>query len=74
MTTIKSKSALISQIFSELNEMKQKDHDFWLSFTINNEQIEPNLNGVKWINTIKYDVDQEISIIFEKFWIVQSHF
>ena len=46
MTAILSKSALISEIFSKLNEMKQIVHDFLLSFTINNEQIEPNLNSV----------------------------
>ena len=46
MTTIQSKSALISQIFLKLNEVKQIVNDFLLSFTINNEQIEPNLNGV----------------------------
>ena len=46
MTTIQSKSALISWIFSKLNKMKRIVHDFWLSFTINNEQIEPKLNGV----------------------------
>ncbi len=46
MTTIRSKSALIFQIFSKLNEIKQIVHDFWLSFTIKNEQIEPNLAGV----------------------------
>jgi hypothetical protein len=46
MTTIWSKSAIISQIFLKLNEMKWIVHDFWLSFTINNEQIEPNLNSV----------------------------
>ncbi len=46
MTTIQSKSALIFQIFSKLNEIKQIVHDFWLSFTIKNEQIEPNLAGV----------------------------
>ncbi len=46
MTTIQSKSALISEIFSKLNEMKWIVHDFLLSFTINNEQIEPNLYSV----------------------------
>ncbi len=46
MTTIRSKSALIFWIFSKLNEIKQIVHDFLLSFTTNNEQIEPNLNGV----------------------------
>ncbi len=46
MTTIQSKSALISRIFLKINEMKQIVHDFLLSFTINNKQNEPNLNGV----------------------------
>ncbi len=32
--------------FFELNEMKQIVYDFSLTFTINNEQIEPNLNNV----------------------------
>jgi hypothetical protein len=50
-------------------------HDFWLSFTINNEQLEPNINNV-FVN--KYDKIQcwhrESLIISENFWIVQSHF
>ncbi len=46
MTTIWSKSALFSQTFSKLNEIKQIVHDLALSFIINNEQIETNLNGV----------------------------
>ncbi len=70
-TTIQSKSALIFQIFLKLNKMKRIVHDFWLSFTINNEQIESTLNGV-FAN--KYDIDQEISSISENFWVVQSHF
>ena len=74
MTTIQSKNALISQIYLKLNKMKWIVHDFWLSFTINNEQIEPNLNGVLANKYDTYDVDQEILIIFEKFWIVRSHF
>jgi hypothetical protein len=32
--------------FFKLNKMKRIVHDFGLSFKINNEQIEPNLNGV----------------------------
>ncbi len=51
--------------------MKQIVDDFWLSFIINNEQIEPNLNGA-FAN--KYDVDWEILIIFKKFCIVPCHF
>jgi hypothetical protein len=52
MTTIQSKSALIIRILLKLNKIKQIVRDFWLSFTINNEQIEPNLNSV-FVN--KYD-------------------
>jgi hypothetical protein len=55
MTTIRSKSALIFWIFLKLKEIKQIVHDFWLSFTINNEQIEPNLKGVF---AYKYDIIQ----------------
>ncbi len=40
MTTFWSKSGLIYWIFLKLNEMKQ------IVVTINNEQIEPNLNSV----------------------------
>ncbi len=47
---------------------------FILSFIINYEQIEPNLKSVFAINMIKYNVDWEILIIFEKLLIVGSHF
>ncbi len=46
MTTIQSKIALIFWIFLKLNKIKWIVHDFSLSFTIKNEQIEPNLNSV----------------------------
>jgi hypothetical protein len=65
MTTIRSKSALISWIFSKLNEVKQIVHDFWLSFTINNKQIEPNLNSV-FVN--KYDKIRWGPRYFDYFW------
>ncbi len=47
---------------------------FRLSFFINNEQIETNLNSVLIINMVKYDVEQYILINLENFWRVQSHF
>jgi len=54
---------------------------FRLSFIINNEQIEPNLNGgfANKYDKIQccprnFDTFQEILIIFKKFWIVRSHF
>jgi hypothetical protein len=78
MTTIWSKSASISWIFLKLNEMKWIVHDFWLSFAISNEQIEPNLNGV-FAN--KYDKIRcwprnfwEILRNFEKFWEILRNF
>jgi hypothetical protein len=67
MTTIWSKSVLISQIFLKLNEMKWIVHDFWLSFTINNEQIVPNLNIV-FAN--KYDKIQQRN--FDNFWEISN--
>jgi hypothetical protein len=44
--------------------MKQIVHDFSLTFTINNEQIEPNLNNV-FAN--KYDKIQYCVKIFDNF-------
>jgi hypothetical protein len=63
MTTIWSKSALSFGIFLKLNEIKQIVHDFLISFTRNNEEIEPNLNSV-FAN--KYEKNK-MSIISENF-------
>ncbi len=49
----------------KLNEMKWIVHDFWLSFIINNEQIESNLNGV-FAN--KYNKIWHWPRNFDNFW------
>ncbi len=64
MTTIWSKSELFSQIFSKLNKIKQIVHDLDYHLYIIMNKLNQIYIAYLQVNTIKYDVDQEILIIF----------
>ncbi len=57
--------------FFKVEKNKMNSSWFGLSFIINNEQIEPNLNGV-FAN--KYNKIQCWPRNIENFWILWSHF